>query len=502
VLAVRRTLGATPRADGLVDFRVWAPSPRSVSLRLNGQEHALARADDGVWEAELPARHGDEYVYVLDGVSRPDPCSRWQPHGVRGPSAVVEVPRPRTWAGLRLDELVLYELHPGTFSPEGTFDGAIPRLGELRELGVTAIELMPVATFPGNRGWGYDGVYAWAPHPAYGGPEGLARFVGAVHREGLGVVLDVVYNHLGPGNEALLAFGPYVAERRETDWGGALDYAQPAVREWAIQNALMWVRDYGVDGLRLDATHAVVDESPQHILAELAERVREESPRALVISESQTGDLRALEEWGHDAEWADELHHELHVLLTGEREGYYAGYGSLQGLAAQLERRPPERLVVCSQNHDQVGNRALGDRPRREELRVRAAVTLFAPQTPLLFQGEEYGERRPFLFFSDHDDPALAEATRAGRRREFAAFSAFSGEEVPDPQALETFERSRLDPAAGDDDLRAFYRELLTLRRELPREVSTSVEGRVLRVRRGAVELVVDFDALTAELVR
>ena len=500
MLAVRRTLGATPRAGGLVEFRVWAPSPRSASLRLNGEEHALARADDGVWEAELPARHGDEYVYVLDGVPRPDPCSRWQPRGVRGPSAVVDVPRPTGWDGLRLDELVLYELHVGTFSPEGTFDGVIPRLRGLRELGVTAIEMMPVATFPGSRGWGYDGVYAWAPHPAYGGPEGLARLVDAAHREGLGVVLDVVYNHLGPGNEALLAFGPYV--RSETDWGGALDYAQPAVREWAIQNALMWVRDYGIDGLRLDATHAVVDDSPHHVLAELAERVREAAPHALVISESQTGDLRALEEWGHDAEWADELHHELHVLLTGEREGYYEGYGTLEGVAAQLERRPPERLVVCSQNHDQVGNRALGDRPRREELRVRAAVTLFAPQTPLLFQGEEYGERRPFLFFSDHDDPALAEATRAGRRREFAAFSAFSGEEVPDPQARETFERSRLDPSAGDDDLRGFYRELLALRRELPREVSTSVEGRVLRVRRGGAELVVDFDALTAELVR
>jgi maltooligosyltrehalose trehalohydrolase len=498
VLAGRRKFGAAPVADGNVAFRVWAPKPGSVRLRLNGAEHELGEAGDGVWEAELPARHGDEYLYVLDGEAWPDPCSRWQPDGVRGPSAVVDLPRPSEWDGLSFANLVLYELHVGTFSQEGTFDAVIPRLAELRELGVTALELMPVATFPGERGWGYDGLYTWAPHPAYGGPEGLARLVEAARDEGLGVVLDVVYNHVGPGNEALRAFGPYFTDRHATFWGDAIDYSQPAVREWAMQNAVMWTRDYSIDGLRLDATHAVFDDSPTHVLAELAERVRP----ALVTSELETGDLRPIEQWGHDAQWADELHHELHALLTGEHEGYYAGYGSLEGLAAQLERTPPERLIVCSQNHDQVGNRALGDRPRAEELRLRAAVTLFAPQTPLLFQGEEYGERRPFQFFTDHIDPAIADATREGRRREFAAFAAFSGQEVPDPQAPETFERSKLEPSAGDDELRAFYRELLTLRRELPREVSTSVAGRVLRVRRGDVELVADFGALTAELRR
>jgi maltooligosyltrehalose trehalohydrolase len=498
VLAVRKTLGATPRRDGRVDFRVWSPRARSVRLRLREDEHELMPMGEGVWETELPAAHGDEYLYVVDGDGWPDPCSRWQPYGVRGPSAVVELPPPAEWGGLALADLVLYELHVGTFTPEGTFDGVVPRLARLRELGVTAIELMPVATFPGERGWGYDGLYTWAPHPAYGGPDGLMRLVDAAHREGLGVVLDAVYNHIGPGDEALRAFGPYFTDRQRTFWGDAIDYSQPAVREWAIQNAVMWVQDYGVDGLRLDATHAVFDDSPQHVLAELAERLRP----ALVIAEIQPGDLRPLEEWGHDAQWADELHHELHALLSGERDGYYADYGSLEGLAAQLERTPPERLVVCSQNHDQVGNRAFGDRPRAEELRLRAAVTLFAPQTPLLFQGEEYGERRPFQFFTDHIDPAIAQATREGRRREFAAFAGFSGEELPDPQAVETFERSKLDPSAGDDELRAFYRELLALRRELPREVSTRVEGRVLRVRRGDVELVADFDALTAELRR
>jgi maltooligosyltrehalose trehalohydrolase len=498
VIAVDNVLGATPRGGGVVAFRVWAPEAGSLRVRLEGEEHDLARAGDGFWEAELPARHGDRYVYVLDGAAWPDPCSRWQPHGVRGPSAVVDLPRPEASEGVSLDELVLYELHVGTFSAEGTFDGVIPRLPELRELGVTAIELMPIATFPGNRGWGYDGLYTWAPHAAYGGPEGLARLVEAAHSEGIGVVLDVVYNHVGPGNEALRAFGPYFTDRHETFWGDAIDYTQPAVREWAIQNAETWVREYGIDGLRLDATHAVFDDSPKHVLAELAERVHP----ALVTSEMETGDLRPIEEWGHDAQWADELHHELHVLLTGERDGYYADYGSLEGLAAQIERKPSERLVVCSQNHDQVGNRAFGDRPRPEELRLRAAVTLFAPQAPLLFQGEEYGEQRPFLFFTDHIDPAIADATREGRRREFAEFAAFSGEEVPDPQAPETFERSKLDPSGGDLELRGFYCELLALRRDLPREVSTSVEGGVLRVRRGGVELVADFDALTAEIRR
>ena len=497
MIAVDNVLGATPRGDGVVEFRVWAPSADSLRIRLAGAEHDLQRMR-GFWAADLPARHGDEYTYVVDAAEWPDPCSRWQPHGVLGPSAVVDLPRPAGWEGLGNDDLVLYELHVGTFSAEGSFDGVIPRLRELHELGVTAIELMPVATFPGERGWGYDGLYTWAPHPAYGGPEGLLRLVEAAHGEGLGVVLDVVYNHVGPGDEALRAFGPYFTDRHETFWGDAIDYAQPAVREWAIQNAELWVRDYGIDGLRLDATHAVFDDSPRHVLAELAERVGS----ALVISEIEPGDLRPIEDWGHDAQWADELHHELHALLTGERDGYYAEYGSLAGLARQLGRTPPERLVVCSQNHDQVGNRALGDRPRAEELRIRAAVTLFAPQTPLLFQGEEYGERRPFQFFTDHIDPAIAEATREGRRREFAAFAGFAGEQVPDPQAPETFERSKLDPSAGDDGLRAFYRELLALRRELPREVSASIEGRVLRIRRGHVELVADFDALTAELRR
>jgi maltooligosyltrehalose trehalohydrolase len=472
-------------------------------VRADGRETPLER-DGEHWRGEFA---GDDYLLVADGAAWPDPCSRSQPGGVRGPSRVLDTDAFRWtdggWVPPSLDGLVLYELHVGTFTEEGTFEAAIPRLRGLRELGVTAVELMPVATFPGERGWGYDGLYASAPHPAYGGPEGLARLVDAAHAEGLGLILDVVYNHVGPGNEALRAFGPYFTDRHETFWGDAIDYAERGVREWAIQNAELWVRDYHVDGLRLDAVHAIFDDSTPHLCAELAARVHALDPRALVISEIETGDRRPIEEWGHDAQWADASHHELHVILTGEREGYYADYeGSLTALVQRLrgDGSDPRRLVVCAQNHDQVGNRALGDRLPPDALRVAAAVTLFSPCTPLLFMGEEYLERRPFRFFTDHVDPAIAEATREGRRREFEAFSAFSGEEVPDPQALETFLGSKLDPREPDP----LYRELLSLRPELPRELDAEVDEdrRVLRLRRGSVRLVADFANRTVELER
>ena len=486
-----------------MDFEVWAPVASSLAVLVNGREHGLAREQDDYWRGEAPARHGDDFVFVVDGVELPDPASRWQPHGVRGASRVLDTGQfDLEPVGLTLDDLVLYELHVGTFTEEGTFDAAIRHLGALAELGVTAVEVMPIATFPGTRGWGYDGLYASAPHEAYGGPEAFARFVESAHDEGLGVVLDVVYNHIGPGNEALRAFGPYFTDRHETAWGDAVDYSQRGVREWAIQNAELWVRDYGVDGLRLDAAHAVFDDSPQHVLAELAERVRAIEPGTLVTAEMESGDRRPIEDWGHDAQWADELHHELHALLTEERESYYADYGSLDGLAAQLRREPAERLIVCSQNHDQVGNRAVGDRPATDELRLRAAVLLFAPQTPLLFMGEEYGERRPFQFFTDHIDSAIAEATREGRRREFAGFAGFSADDVPDPQARSTFEASKLDRSQPDEELRAFYRELLDLRRELPCEIDVEVDGSQLRARRGNVELHADFESKTVEVRR
>src|SRR5215217_8481115 len=467
---LRGPLGALPLGDGLVEFRVWAPNAEAVAVRLGDRDETLGRDGDGVFARRLEAAAGDDYLYVLDGEAWPDPCSRFQPEGVRGPSRVVdrEALRQRTpFVPPTIDDLVIYELHVGTFTPEGTFGAVVPRLEKLRDLGVTAIELMPVATFPGERGWGYDGDYTYAPHPAYGGPTGLARLVDAAHREGLAVLLDVVYNHLGPGAEAISAFGPYFTDRHATFWGDALDYSERGVREWAIGNAEQWIRDYGIDGLRLDAVHAIYDESPTHVLKELRDRVKALSTDAFVISEMGPDDFRPLEEWGHDAMWLDNLHHELHVLLTGEREGYYADFGTMDGLVQELTRDRPEQLVVCAQNHDQVGNRAIGDRLPPDAHRVALAVVLFSLSAPLLFMGEEYDEPRPFRFFTDHIDTAVADATREGRKREFAKFSAFSGEDVPDPQAPETFERSRIEPREPDP----LYRRLLRLRKEVPRSL-------------------------------
>ncbi len=486
-------LGAIPVERGHVDFRVWAPLAESVTVRVAGAEHALERAPDGTWSRDVSARAGDDYTFVLDGGDAwPDPCSRWQPEGVRGPSRVLDTTAFEISPGpeLELTELVLYELHVGTFSPEGTFDGVVPRLRALRELGITAIELMPVATFPGNRNWGYDGLYTYAPHPAYGGPQGLARLVDAAHREGLGVILDVVYNHIGPGSEAIAAFGPYFTDRHDTFWGDAIDYAQPGVREWAIQNAELWTNEYSIDGLRLDAVHAIYDDSKPHVLAELKQRVK-----GLVISEMNHEDLHPLEEWGHDAMWLDNLHHELHVLLTGEKSGYFEDFGTIDGLVRELRRPRPERFVVCAQNHDQVGNRAFGDRLPPDAHRVALACVLFCLETPLLFMGEEYDERNPFLFFTDHIDPAIAEATREGRRREVARTSGVSGD-APDPQAVETFERSKLAPREPDP----LFRELLALRETLPRELAVTTEGERVFMDRGDASLVLDFGARTVEL--
>jgi maltooligosyltrehalose trehalohydrolase len=491
-------LGAEPRPDGTVEFRVWAPTPERVELRIGGERHGLEPEGAGLFAATLRAMPGEDYAYLLDGERQlPDPCSRFQPEGILGPSRIVDVPATHS-LGLVLDDLVIYELHVGTFSDEGTFDAVIPHLAELRQLGVTAIELMPVATFPGNRGWGYDGIYAYAPHPVYGGPAGLGRLVAAAHREGLGVILDVVYNHLGPGSEALTAFGPFLTGRHLTSWGDGLDFSHAGVREWAVQNVLIWVEGYGIDGLRLDAIHAVRDDSTHHVLAEIADRVHEAAPHALVIAETFPEDERPLA-WGHDAQWDDGLHHALHALLTGEREGYYAPFGSVEDVVRGLSHRPAERHVVYAQDHDQVGNRALGDRLPPELLHIASSVVLFAVQTPLLFMGEEYGEPNPFQFFTDHIDPAVADATRAGRKREFAAYAGFARDDVPDPQDPETFRRSKLSRRERPG-VRDHYRRLLELRRTLPRDVQVETNGQVLKMRRGDATLVVDFEAKTAGL--
>ena len=499
-------LGAFPSGDGTVELTVWAPNACTLDVHVSSGVHPLVGDDEGVFKGSFPGAAGDQYLLALDSAETyPDPCSRFQPHGVRGPSDVVDTGKfewtDSEWQGVTLDELVVYELHVGTFSEEGTFAGVIPRLAALRELGVTAIEVMPIATFPGERGWGYDSLYTYAPHPAYGGPEGFARLVDAAHANGLAVLLDVVYNHVGPGDEALRAFAPYLTSKHRTFWGDAIDYTQPGVREWTLQNAEQWAGDYHVDGLRLDAVHAIVDDSPQHICAELAERVREVNPRTLVISEMEAGNWAPIDEWGHDAQWADGVHHELHVLLTGEHDGYYAGHGSVCALAEDLQGQghDPRRLIVFAQNHDQVGNRATGDRLLPDALKVAAAVTLFSSCTPLLFMGEEYLEQRPFQFFTDHIDPSIAEATRRGRRQEFETFASFTREDVPDPQAVETFLRSKLEPREPDP----LYRELLALRRTLPRKleiVEADEAAKRLHLRRGGAELVADFRAKHVEV--
>jgi maltooligosyltrehalose trehalohydrolase len=540
-LPFERPLGATVLADGRVRFRVWAPKPEAVAVRLPSGDHALTNVGLGVWEGELDAAPGEDYWVLADGRRIPDPATRWQPKGLRGPSRITD-PAAWTWTdaaweGVRLRDAVIYELHVGTFTEAGTFDAAAEHLPALAALGVGAIELMPVAEFPGEHGWGYDGVYLWAAHHAYGGPDGLARLVDAAHAHGIAVILDVVYNHVGAsGERALRMLGPFFTDRYETFWGGALNYdgeESGGVREWVLQNAEMWVRDLHVDGLRLDAIHAIFDTSAQPLLAELADRVHAIDPRALVIAESGRNDPqvmrpRAVGGLGHDAAWADDFHHALRTLLTGEREGYYEEFGSVADLAkvwrvphlhdgtystfrkrrfgAPAPDLPPEAFVVFGANHDQVGNRALGDRLPAAVRPLAAFCTLLSPFTPMLFMGEEYGEDAPFQFFSDHIDKKIATATRDGRRREFAAFAAFSGEEVPDPQDPATFRASKLT-RIPDRRLAALYAKLLSLRRELTAVAPGHAEvagyderEQWLRVRRGPYELVMNFSPKTQEI--
>jgi maltooligosyltrehalose trehalohydrolase len=525
-----RRLGATPVDDGLVEFRVWALEADDIWVRVGDQEHALTGVGGGVFEARVPAQAGADYVYVLGDDELPDPASRHQPEGLRGSSRVVDS-RAFAWTDedfepRPLHEQVIYELHVGTFTPEGTFRAAVEHLPELARLGITSIEVMPVAEFPGDHGWGYDGVYLSAAQSTYGGPEGFQRLVDAAHRSGLGVILDVVYNHVGAsGNTALAAFGPYFTEKYSTFWGSAINYDDAycdPVREWVLQSAEGWARDFHVDGLRLDAIHAIFDTSANPLLAELADRVHAERPGALVIAESGLNDPKVMRPrsqggFGHDAAWADDFHHALRALLTGDDDGWYAEFGRVADLAKAFKRpfvhdgqysafrhkrfgapaydRPPEQFVVFDQNHDQVGNRALGDRLPDDARALAAFCTLLSPFTPMLFMGEEYGEPAPFQFFSDHIDIPIATATREGRRREFAAFAQFSGEEVPDPQDRATFERSKLtrerDPAIAD-----LYASLLRARADMPRtEVETAhdEDARWLTVDRGPFRLCANF---------
>jgi len=528
-----RALGAVPGGDGTVEFRVWAPHPGRVDVRVRGADHELRPEGHGIRSARVEAAAGDDYLFVLDGRELPDPASRWQPEGLRGPSRVLD-PRSFPWTdggwhgGAELPDAVLYELHVGTFTEEGTFEAAIEYLPGLAALGITHIELMPVAEFPGAHGWGYDGVYISAAQSSYGGPHGLQQLVDAAHAAGLGVILDVVYNHLGAsGIAAMEAFGPYFTEKYEIFWGKAINFDDAdsdPVREWVLQSAEGWIRDFHVDGLRLDAIHAIFDMSAKHILRELNDRVHTRNHRALVIAESGLNDPkvtrpRSAGGWGCDAEWADDFHHALRVLLTGDTAGYYEEFGRVEQLAKVFRRpyvhdgdystfrrrrfgapatdRRVEQFVVFDQNHDQVGNRAFGDRLPAEVQPLAAFCTLLSPYVPMLFMGEEYGETAPFQFFTDHIDEKIAVATAEGRRREFSAFASFSAEDVPDPQDEETFLRSKLT-REGDEAIRALYVRLLDVRRELPagREAdAVDCDPAVpwLRVRRGPFTLAGNF---------
>lgn len=499
-------------------YRVWAPRASQVEVAVAGDSHRMRpTGQDGWWQAHGPGpQHGQDYAFRLDGGDPlPDPRSPWQPAGVHGPSRHVDHGAfpwsDQSWTGRPLAGAVLYELHIGTFTPGGTFDTGIERLDHLAGLGVTHVEVMPVNAFGGDRGWGYDGVGLWAVQDSYGGPEGFKRFVDACHARGLAVLLDVVHNHLGPSGNYLDRFGPYFTDRHTTPWGPAVNLDGPGsdqVRRFVIDNALHWLRDYHLDGLRLDAVHALVDTRAVHLLEELAAEV-DALATALgrplsLIAESDLNDPRLVTEraaggYGLTATWADDVHHALHALVSGERQGYYGDFGSLESVAATLTgaylhdgryssfrarghgrpvdraRVPGHRFVVCVQNHDQVGNRATGDRlgatVAPDLLKVAAALLLTSPFTPMLFMGEEWAASTPWQFFTGHPEPELAEAVRTGRRQEFAAHG-WDAADVPDPQDPATRRRSVLDwsePAAGGPaEMLAWYRRLVALRRTRP----------------------------------
>jgi len=509
-------LGATYLGDSRCQFLVWAPLVPKVDVHVVSPEERifpLARDSQGYHQATVDGvAPGYHYFYRLDSErERPDPASRFQSQGVHGPSEVVTSYFPwgdRGWSGLPLEEYIIYELHVGTFTKEGTFDAVIPHLDELKALGITAVELMPVAQFPGNRNWGYDGVYPFAVQGSYGGPLGLRRLVSACHQRGLAVVLDVVYNHLGPEGNYIADFGPYFTERYQTPWGAALNFDGPhsdEVRRFFIENAIYWLTEFHIDALRLDALHAILDISPYPFIEELAvgfhEQVEKLKRRAYLIGESAANDarlIRAPEQGGYglDAQWNDDFHHALHVLLTGEQNGYYRDFGGLEHLVkafqegfvysgqySQYRKRrhgitsrdiPAHRFVVFAQNHDQVGNRTKSQRLSQlvpfDGLKLAAGVVLLSPFLPLLFMGEEYGEEAPFAYFVSHSEPALIEAVRRGRREDFASFE-WTGE-MPDPQDEATFLSARLNHRLRGEGqhqiLAEFYRELIRLRRETP----------------------------------
>jgi maltooligosyltrehalose trehalohydrolase len=510
---------------------------------------ALHRGDGGWWHADLsPELARADYAFSVDGgPPLPDPRSPYQPSGVHEFSRPVDHSafawRNTQWQPAPLSSAIIYECHIGTFTPAGTFDAAIERLGYLHNLGVTHVELMPVVEFSGVRGWGYDGVDLFAPHHSYGGPDAMKRFVDAAHGHGLGVILDVVYNHLGPEGSYIAKFGPYFTNRYRTPWGDAVnldDRDSDEVRRFFCDNALMWLRDYRIDGLRIDAVHAIFDASAIHFLEQLGAEVdqleAEVGRHRIVIAESDLNQPRIVTPreaggYGLDAQWSDDFHHALHTILTGETNGYLGDFGTIAQLAKCLTRgfvydgtysksrrrthgRPvlglsAHRFVVFMQNHDQVGNRAKGERLGHlvtiDQLKISAAILMTSPFIPLLFQGEEWNASSPFQYFTDHQDPALAESVRKGRQAEYAHFVADESE-VPDPQAIQTFERSRLDwdeRERGDHrEIFEWYRRLTALRRCVPDfedgrldpdAVSFDEAAQWISVKRGAAMVICNF---------
>ncbi|MEA2433021.1 MAG: maltooligosyltrehalose trehalohydrolase [Actinomycetota bacterium] len=531
-------------------FEVWAPKAQSVALILGNERVEMKSVAGGWFEIEADAVHGDDYAFSLDGSDPlPDPRSGWQPYGPGGSSRVVDHDVYK-WATPHFDpgplkDQVIYEIHIGTFTEEGTFDAAIERFPHLESLGVTAIELMPVAEFPGERGWGYDGVDLFAPHHAYGGPDGLKRLVDAAHTMGIAVIVDVVYNHLGPSGNYLGRFGHYFTDRYATPWGDAINFDGPEsgpVREFFVENALTWLRDYHLDGLRLDAIHAILDTSALHILEEIAEFVRPISSQDIraiwVIAESDLNDPRIVQSrdhggYGLDAQWSDDFHHSLFSLLTGDRSGYYADFGKVAHLAkaykhafvygrsySEYRRRfhgrafediPGHRFLGYLQNHDQVGNRATGDRSSGLMspglLKIGAALVLTSPFVPMLFMGEEWGASTPFLYFTDHHDPALGRAVTEGRKREFAAFG-WDPSDVPDPQGADTFRRSKLvwneSSESPHSEFLEWHKQLIALRKAHPElregdldglKVSFDEEERWIVVERGSFTIAANLSA-------
>lgn len=531
-------------------IKVWALRANKVELQIQNTVLPMERiTENGWWQIDAPqAIHGVDYAFILDGANPvSDPRSSWQPVGVFGSSRILDhnkfVWHDQNWQAPPLTAAIIYELHVGTFSAEGTFDGVITHLNFLKDLGVTHVELMPVNGFSGLRGWGYDGVNLYAPHEAYGGPDGLKRLVNACHQYGLAVILDVVYNHLGPEGNFLENFGPYFTDRYSSPWGKAINFDGPnsdEVRRFFCENAIMWLRDYHIDALRIDAVHAVHDTSAIHILEQLAREVKELETSLCrhfyLITESDLNDPRHLYSldaggYGINAQWNDDFHHALHTVLTGEKAGYYSDFGSLANLAKAFTKvfvydgnyshfrqknygRPPINLsghnfVVFLQNHDQVGNRAQGDRLTKivnpQLLQVGAALFILSPFIPMLFQGEEWGATTPFQYFTDFANSELKNAVKEGRTREFAAFG-WKTEQVPDPQAETTFINSKLNWEEHKSEphitLLNWYKKLIELRKATPElnserlaavTVSFDETAHWLLVRRGSVVIVANF---------